>query len=187
MSSGEERVLAAIATDVRRVEILEAARSLALPDWAIGAGFVRNRVWDVESDVPATPLADIDVLFHDPTDLSREREAQLEATLRGLVDAPWSVKNQARMHLHNGDQPYRSTMDAIGFWLETPTCVAVRSLPNAKLELLAPYGVDDLLGLVVRPTPRGREKPTLYRERIRTKSWQAIWPRLRIVDPDVEE
>jgi uncharacterized protein len=178
------RVLAAIAGDPMRMELLEAVRSLALPDCAIGAGFVRNRVWDVAHGNAETPLADVDVLFHDPSDVSREREELLEQELGRLANAPWSVKNQARMHLRNGDRPYRSTEDAISFWLETPTCVAVKLSAAGELELIAPYGVDDLVTMIVRPTPRGREKPEAYRDRVRAKQWQRTWPKLVLLDPD---
>jgi len=38
----------------------------------------------------------------------------------------WSVKNQARMHLVNSDEPYSSTLDAIKYWPETATAIAIR-------------------------------------------------------------
>ncbi|MGD9885270.1 MAG: nucleotidyltransferase family protein [Reyranella sp.] len=40
---------------------LRAVRELALPDWCIAAGFVRNRVWDhLHGIVPAREPVDID-------------------------------------------------------------------------------------------------------------------------------
>ncbi|MFO1163505.1 MAG: nucleotidyltransferase family protein [Reyranellaceae bacterium] len=45
---------------------LRAVRTLALPDWCIAAGFVRNRVWDhLHGIAPARAPVDIDVLFFD--------------------------------------------------------------------------------------------------------------------------
>ena len=43
----------------------------------IGAGFVRNAVWDHLSgeDTEATPLADLDVVFHDPAIATAEQDA----------------------------------------------------------------------------------------------------------------
>ena len=35
-----------ISADVEAMETLRAAQRLGLPDWWLGAGFVRNRVWD---------------------------------------------------------------------------------------------------------------------------------------------
>ena len=74
-----------------------------------------------------TPLNDVDVIFFDPTDIGRERDDDI--TRRLVSTAPqtaWSVKNQARMHLRNGDEPYRNTCDALSFWCETPTAIAAR-------------------------------------------------------------
>ncbi len=73
----------------------------------LAAGFVRNLVWDRLHGLVATPFTDIDVIYFDPADLSRETENRYEAELRILApEYPWSVKNQARMHLRNGDKPY---------------------------------------------------------------------------------
>lgn len=172
-----------IAGDPWRMEVLRAVRELGLPDWAIGAGFVRTRVWDwLAGDRARTPLGDIDVLYHDPADLAKATEAALERRLASRLPAPWSVKNQARMHLRNGDPAYGSTENALRFWLETPTCVAVRLGADNRLELLAPHGLDDLFAMIVRPTPRGRECIEAYRRRLATKGWQAVWPGLRIID-----
>lgn len=176
-------VLTLIAADLQAMTILRAVRDLCLPDWAIGAGFVRNRVWDLASGkaTPTTP-GDIDVLYYDAADLSPEREAALEARLRAVLPGvpPWSVTNQARMHLENGDPPYASTEDALCCWLETPTAVAVRLEADDSLTLLAPHGLEDLFALRVRPTPRGRERLDAYRRRLAAKNWHAVWPGLRI-------
>jgi hypothetical protein len=176
-------VLGLIAADAWRMDVLRAVRTLNLPDWAVGAGFVRSRVWDwLSGDARATVPSDIDVLYYDPADLSAERETVLEGQLNAVLPAPWSVTNQARMHLDNGDAPYASTEDALRHWLETPTCVAVRLTAADKLEVVAPWGLDDLFAMIVRPTPRGRERQTLYRRRVEEKQWSKTWPRVRVLE-----
>lgn len=172
-----------IAADSQAMAILRAVRALGLNDWAIGAGFARNRVWDWLSGYrERTSFNDIDVLYHDPADLQTEVEKQWEARLRdSLSDVPpWSVKNQARMHLRNGDAPYESTENALRFWLETPTCVAIRLESDDTISVLAPHGLGDLFSLVVQPTPSGRRRLDAYRRRMIDKNWSARWPRLRI-------
>ena len=43
---------------------LRAARALDLPSWAIGAGVVRNEVWDhLHGYKQATPMQDVDVVY----------------------------------------------------------------------------------------------------------------------------
>jgi len=166
--------------DLRRR--LDLVASLALPDGWIGAGFVRNAVWDVLHGRMPDPsrLGDVDVVYFDRDDAGAERDRALEHRLRGLdPQVCWSVKNQARMHLRNCDRPYRDTADAIAHWPETATAVAAR-LVGDQVEIIAPYGVDDLLGLVVRPTPAFRHKLDISRERMASKDWISRWPKLTV-------
>lgn len=53
----------------------------------ISAGFVRNAVWDHLSglDTEATPLADLDAVFHDPPIATAEHDARIEAALRNAA------------------------------------------------------------------------------------------------------
>jgi hypothetical protein len=171
-----------IATDPWCVDALRAVAGLALPDWAIGAGFVRNRMWDhLHAYAQPTRIGDVDVLFFDRGDVRRKREAEIEARLAGVLpDRPWSVRNQARMHVRNRDLPYASTLDAMGSWLETATCVAVRLEGHGTITVLAPFGVDDLMAMKSGPMPAGRRKPDQYAARMAAKNWPAVWPLVRV-------
>ena len=164
------------------LETLRAVRNLELDDWAIGAGFVRNAVWDrLHGFARPTPLADIDVLFFDPADTDPKREKHLEELLgAALAGRPWSVRNQARMHMRNCDQSYRSTRNAISFWLETPTCVAVRLDDDDAITVIAPYGLDNLVEMRGTPTQAGTRKYDQYLDRMRAKNWPATWPMVTV-------
>ena len=183
MSAGATEIARWISGDSRRLAMLRAVARLHLTDCWIGAGFVRNLVWDrLHGFADATPLNDIDVLYFDRSDLSRATERALEARLRrALPGEPWSVRNQARMHRRNNDAPYRSTCHALTFWAETPTAVAV-ALRGARMEVIAPFGTADLLGMTVRPTPRFRHKMAIYRARLAGKRWRDRWPRLSVLE-----
>ncbi|MCC2653069.1 MAG: hypothetical protein K0Q60_3235, partial [Microvirga sp.] len=65
-------------------------------------------------------------------------------------------------------------------WAETPTAIAARTI-EGRVEVMAPYGVDDLLNLIVRPTPVFGHKMDAYRERIMAKDWPARWPKLTML------
>lgn len=53
---------------------LRAVRELALPDWCIGAGALRNAVWDsLHGHTQPSELRDIDVAYFDPLDVLRDR------------------------------------------------------------------------------------------------------------------
>ena len=181
----EADILAAVAADAWMISVLDAVRQLNLPDSWIGAGFLRRKVWDqLHGYGEASPLDDIDVLYFQPGDLSQGSELCIGGRLwRIMPDQPWSAKNQARMHLRNGDQPYEGTIDAMRYWLETPTCVAVRMNVGGDLELAAPYGLDDLLNMIIRPTPSGRQRQQEFRGRVEGKSWLRNWPRSRVIWP----
>jgi uncharacterized protein len=172
-----------IAQDPVGMKQLRAVRSLALPDWCIAAGFVRNRVWDhLHGIAPPRPPADIDVLYYDAGDLSKGPEQAYEARLGALLPAPWQVRNQARMHVWKSLPQHQSTEDSMIYWLETVTAVGVRLEADDSLTVIAPLGTDDLLGLRCRPTAFGRTQLNEYNERISAKRWRELWPKVRFVD-----
>lgn len=164
------------------VAILRTVRGLQLPDCWVSAGFVRNTIWDALHGYPVSgKLNDLDVIYFSPDNLGKDLEKALEAKLRALLPAyHWSVKNQARMHLHNHETPYQSSTDAMAHWPETATAIGVRLNARDHVELAAPYGVDDLVQLRVRVSPRFTRNIEIYRQRIREKEWLEKWPRLQI-------
>jgi hypothetical protein len=172
-----------IASDRQRMRVLGVVRDLGLPDCWVAAGFVRNCVWDHLHGRAVSPLqGDIDVIWFEPTACDATRDAGLETALRDRDGTlAWSVKNQARMHGRNGDAPYRSATDAMRHWPETATAVGVRLDARGGIEVAAPFGLDDLFDLVVRPTQRFiAEKHTIYLERVLSKQWEQTWPSLQI-------
>jgi len=175
-----------IASDARRMHVLVLVRELGLPDCWVAAGFVRSRVWDHLHHHAESPLPqDIDVIWFDPERPGAEQDVALEKRLHARdATLGWSVKNQARMHLRNGDPPYGSASDAMRHWPETATAVGVRLDAQGRIEIAAPFGLDDLFGLVVRPTAAFLTlKRAAWLERLRAKQWRASWPRLTMLAP----
>ncbi|MFQ2092693.1 nucleotidyltransferase family protein [Aeromonas taiwanensis] len=171
---------ALLRADDRRMDCLRAARTLALPDWALGAGFVRNLIWDHLHRKPApTPLNDIDLVYLDSADPTGLKEADHEAWLNTrLPDQRWEVRNQTRMHLRQQVPPFGSTLEALGHWVEVPTCIGVRLLADDGFEWLAPYGFAPNWSLRVDPNPRCRQESRVFTERVKAKGWLQIWPDL---------
>jgi hypothetical protein len=166
-----------------RMAMLHTLAALALPDAWIAAGAIRNAVWDARHHYPSpTRLTDVDVIWFDPARASPEEDQRLEQALAALLpDVPWSVKNQARMHTRNADPPYTGCDHAMRFWPETATAVAARLRPDGAIALAAPFGLDDLCNLTLRPTPRftGARAAEFHR-RITAKGWLQTWPRLQL-------
>jgi hypothetical protein len=174
-------VAAVIPRQPEMMNILRCVEALGLPDCWVGAGFVRNAVWDVFHHRPwSRSHGDIDVVYFHAADVSADRDVEIETSLgRAMPGLPWSVKNQARMHTANGDPPYADTADALRHWPETCTAIAVCSV-ESRVELLAPFGVSDLVTLTVSPTPAFAGKLDIYCARMARKQWVRHWPRPRI-------
>ncbi len=163
-----------------RMEALKTASILDLPDWCLAAGFVRNLVLDkLHGYEQLTPLNDIDLLYFEPADTCELKEREYENRLKSLLDLPWSVKNQARMHVRNNDEPYSSTSDAMSYWVEVETAIGVRLSPNKKLELVAPFGLKNLLSKSITLNLK-RPKPDEFKRRICDKKWLETWPQLKV-------
>jgi hypothetical protein len=177
-----QHVIDIIAADPWAMDILWVARKLGLPDWAIGAGFVRSLVWDrLCGFTQRTPLNDIDIVYFDAANTGREVENAAEARLTAdRISQVWSVRNMARMHIKNREPAYRDTAHAISQWLETPTAIGISLTADDQLRLVAPHGVEDLLAGRVRPTPNGQRKIKEYRARVAQKNWPLRWPRVQV-------
>jgi uncharacterized protein len=74
-------------------------------------------------------------------------------------------------------EPYLSSADAIATFPTTATAVGVRRI-RGKLECCAPFGLDDLFGLIVRPN-KGQITRAIYEAKV--DRWRSIWPRLTFV------
>jgi uncharacterized protein len=185
----EEELRAILTGNNWFVSVLRLVRERVLPDWVVGAGVIRNLVWDhVHGHKTATPVRDVDVAFFDPADPSRERDAQIERELSELMPSvPWEVTNQAGVHLWYEQkfgypiEPLRSIEDAVARWPDTATSVAVRLREDDTLQVVAPVGLDDLLGMVVRRNPRQVTRDYCAR-RVREKRIPQRWPKVMIID-----
>ena len=172
-----------ISGDSLRLGALKAVAALHLPDCWIAAGFVRDAVWDhLHGYGVAEPAGDVDVIWFDAASPQAIVDRRIEQRLRSeMPTLRWSVKNQARMHLRNGDTPYTSVADAMRHWPETATAVAARLRPMDSIEVGAPYGLHDLFALRLRPTPRFlTDKLPVFMGRVSSKRWIDRYPMLSL-------
>ena len=124
-------------------------------------------------------IIDVDVIYFNVDDQTVSSERAFEEALTDAMPlVPWSVRNQARMHENFGTPRALSTLDAMRYWPETVTAIAVQKGPQGGVRFVSCYGVDDLIGLAVRPTPGG--SLPVYQQRIMEKDWRTIWPKLRV-------
>ena len=181
----EMDIIGLISRDSWMMGILKAANVLDLPDWWVCAGFVRSKVWDVlHGHWERTPIPDVDVIYFNPDNTDEREEKRYEEQLRELLPhIPWSVKNQARMHLLNENSAYASSVDAMSKFPETVTALGLKLNIHGHLEMAAPHGIHDLVHMQVRPTPFFRESERLwpiYERRINQKNWKSIWTKIDV-------
>lgn len=173
-----------LSADPLRLAALKAVQELSIPDAWIGAGFVRDAVWDwLHGSSPRAPRNDVDVIWYDRSQPDETFDRQIEERLRHqMPEVDWSVSNQALMHHHNQDDPYCCTADAMRWWPETATAVAARMLNSEKIEISAPYGLGDLFGLRLAPTPIFvDDRRPIFDERVHAKGWFSRYPMLIVV------
>lgn len=167
---------------------LAAVQSLRLESWCIGAGAVRNLVWDhLHGYSIPSPLTDIDVAYFDPGVHEPDHDTVLQARLRVLQPTlPWEVTNQAFVHTwfeqHFGHSvpPLDSLDEAVASWPEYATSVGVLLNADGNVEIIAPHGLGDLFALQVRRNPI-RASIDTYRQRVEQKQYTKRWPRVSVV------
>ncbi|PTO90807.1 nucleotidyltransferase family protein [Vibrio splendidus] len=173
-------IVTLIKQDPLRMQVLDCVAQLDLPQCYVAAGFVRNLVWDHLHDFDSpTPLNDIDVIYFDPIDTSYESELRYEAQLKQrLPELNWQVRNQACMHTRNGDEPYQGSLDAMSYWPEKETAVAVKQSLNGDIECISSFGLDSLFDLQITPNPKRNRD--IFDQRVQSKNWLTQWSKLTI-------
>lgn len=174
--------------DSHLMQILRTAREIRLPQWRLVAGCIYQTVWNVLTGRPqGTGINDYDLIYFEPNDLSVETESATERLVRErLADlpAPIEVRNQARVHLWFEEYfgipypPLTSPEEAIRRYASTTHSVGLRLEAGERLDIFAPYGLEDIFEMVVRPNYTLPNKPTHDRKAARVK---AIWPELTVI------
>jgi hypothetical protein len=188
-TGGVSELVELLSTSSWFCRVLEIVAEVDPPEWWVGAGVIRDIVWDTRFGDGFDPGAvkDVDVLFFDPSDLCRERDDQVERALIACEpDIPWEAKNQAAVHLWYPARfgisvaPFSSAAEAVATFPETATAVAARLDRTGTMEVLAPHGLDDLLDGVWRRNPT-RVTVAEYERRLANKKPTARWRAVRVV------
>jgi hypothetical protein len=162
--SGLETRLEAI---VRRSEplmrVLTTVRDLDPPDWLVFSGAIYQRVLN---DLTGRPLdfgiKDYDVGYFDP-DISWDAEDAVIRRVAGAFAPPLrdmvEVRNQARVHVWfegkfgEAYAPLSRTAEALERFVSATFAVGVRLERDDRLTVVAPFGLEDLFALRMRPNP----------------------------------
>jgi uncharacterized protein len=183
------RLVAMIADSATVMDVLARVRAHRLPDWRLTAGAVYGTVWNALTGRASDHgIKDYDIAYFDP-DVSWEAEDaiiravadSLPEALRPLVE----VRNQARVHLWFEERfgspypPLACTDEALTRYLCISDCVAVRLEEDDRIDVAAPFGLEDLFAMLMRANP-GRGATANRQAKVRTI--QARWPEVRFVE-----
>lgn len=166
--------------------ILERLQDYGLDNYYVAAGAINQTVFNYYHNNSMDYLIDdYDIVYYDE-DLSYEKEDKIIKEINLLckdLNVSLDIKNQGRIHLWFENkygysiEPNKSVEEAISKWGSTVTCIGVR-LKNNKLTIFAPYGLNDLFSLIIRPNKENFNKIG-YDEK--TRKWKQNWPKLTII------
>ena len=191
MSDLERRLSEIVRADPGLMHVLTTVRGLDLPDWRVFSGAVYQSVWNAVTARPAGyGIRDYDLGYFDP-DVSWDAEdvvikrvaAAFDESFREMVE----VRNQARVHLWfegRFGEPYQAlagTDEALARFVAPAFAVGVRLEADDAISVAAPFGLDDVFSLTLRPNPR----------RGLARGWDRVvanararWPELTIIEPE---
>lgn len=191
MSELDAELTDLVRADAGLMHVLTTVRALDLPDWRLVSGAVYQAVWNARTGRPVGyGVKDYDLAYFDASDLSYEAEDIVIKRVVAAFDEPFrsqvEVRNQARVHLWFQDrfgEPYEalgSTDEALGRFVAPTFAVGVRLEADDSLTIAAPFGLDDVFAMTIRPNPN----------RPRAKGWakavdsaRARWPELTVIEP----
>ncbi|MDS1138911.1 nucleotidyltransferase family protein [Pusillimonas sp. SM2304] len=182
----EQQLCGLVESSAQLMAALRAVHSLGLSSWCIGAGAIRSLVWDtLHGFQEPSYVEDVDVAYFD-ADAPIDQDSKLQERLhKALPTLSWEVTNQAHVHRWFADtlgqvvSPLVSLEDGLATWPEYATCVGIYLDDDEALQVIAPYGLDDLFGLRVRHNPR-RASVSTFMHRVKSKKFAERWPRLLI-------
>jgi len=170
------------------VAIIDELARHGLPDAWLVAGCLVQTVWNVLTGRAIDHgIADYDVFYFD-SDTSWEAE---DAVLRRLharlahLGAKVEVRNQARVHLwfqNRFGEPYEplgSTDEALGRFVAPTFAVGVRLEADDTITVAAPFGLEDVFAMVVRPNPN---RPVAKGWARTVENARGRWPELTVVE-----
>lgn len=191
MNDLEVELAAIVRADPGLMHVLTTVRALNLPDWRLVSGAVYQAVWNARTGRPAAyGVKDYDLAYFDASDLSYEAEDVVIKRVAAAFDEPVrsqvEVRNQARVHLwfqNRFGEPYEalgSTDEALGRFVAPAFAVGVRLEADDSLSVAAPFGLDDVFALTIRPNPN---RPVARGWAKAVDSARARWPELTVIEP----
>lgn len=163
MSDLATRLEAIVRADRDLMTVLEGVRAEGLNDWLIFSGAVYQSVWNHLTGRPAGHgVKDFDVGYFD-ADYSWDAEDAVIRRVAARFDEPLKsrveVRNQRRVSewfpqkFGQDWPPVSATAEALERFVAPAFAVGVRLEADDRLTVAAPFGLDDVFAMVIRPNP----------------------------------
>jgi uncharacterized protein len=178
-----DRFEAIVRADPDLMHLLERLRPIGLPQWRLVAGCLYQTVWNTLTQRRrGTGIKDYDLIYYDNDDLAWEAE---DAVIRRVTEAtrdcvgPIEVRNQARVHLWFSERfgcayPRLPSADAsLYYYASIVHAVGVRLVHDGALDIVAPFGLDDMFAMLIRPN---RTLANAASHTAKARRAKAIWP-----------
>lgn len=191
MTDLNARLVDIVRADPGLMHVLTTVRGLGLDDWRLFSGAVYQSVWNAVTGRPVGyGRKDYDLGYFDP-DTSWDAEDVVIRRVAAAFDEPFrtevEVRNQARVHLWFTDrfgepyEPLTGTDEALARFVAPAFAVGVRLEADDTLGIAAPFGLEDVFSMTLRPNPnrplaRGWDKAVA--------SAKARWPELTAIEPE---
>ena len=187
MSDHEARLVEIVRADPGLMHVLSTVRGLGLNDWRVFSGAVYQSVWNALTGRPVGyGRKDYDLGYFDP-DTSWDAEDVVIKRVAVAFDEPFrsevEVRNQARVHLWFHDrfgepyEPLTGTDEALSRFVAPAFAVGVRLETDDTLSIAAPFGLEDVFSMALRPNPL---RPLAKGWTRTAESARTRWPELRI-------
>jgi len=191
MSGLETRLADIVRADPGLMQVLTTVRALGLNDWRVFSGAVYQSVWNAVTGRPAGyGRKDYDLGYFDP-DTSWDAEDAVIRRVAAAFDEPFrsdvEVRNQARVHLWFPDrfgEPYDAltgTDEALSRFVAPAFAVGVRLEHDDVISVAAPFGLEDVFSMTLRPNPN---RPLAKGWDRAVASARARWPELTVIEPE---
>ena len=180
------RLTEIVRADPGLMHVLTTVRALDLPDWRVFSGAVYQSAWNSLTGRPAGyGIKDYDLGYFDP-DVSWDAEDAVIRRVAAAFEPPFrdtvEVRNQARVHLWFEDRFGESyaalsgTDEALSRFVAPAFAVGVRLEQDDAISIAAPFGLEDVFALTLRPNPN---RPPAKGWNRAVASALARWPELK--------
>ncbi|MDP1912961.1 nucleotidyltransferase family protein [Brevundimonas sp.] len=191
MSDLEARLVEVVRADPGLMNVLTTVRGLGLHDWRVFSGAVYQSVWNAVTGRPAGyGRKDYDLGYFDP-DTSWDAEDAVIKRVAAAFDVPFrsdvEVRNQARVHLWFADRfgepyaPLTGTDEALARFVAPAFAVGVRLEEHHTISIAAPFGLEDVFSMTLRPNPN---RPLAKGWDRVVASARARWPELTVIESE---